>query len=288
MNAPAAIKPRNAEEAAELRTLFGFLALSQVERARYCARLSVESLAGLLNSLEDIAGALKGTPQGRVRIAQKSGPGPADGVEMVPIGESVNSAAVTARTVLTRRTATNSSLSQPYGPNGSGYTDAYGKGTLNGYAGIADDPGRVGLGSWLSRAFRQVTGVRLSEAIAPIAGIAGSVIGGPIGGVVASAASSIFSGTSAQQQQSQWNEARSRAEAWAAQNPAATVEQVERRRRVAAEADAARSTPSTQMDLAVWTEAARIVAARAPEPSSSTGFPIGLALAAGALLLLAA
>jgi len=40
------------------------------------------------------------------------------------------------------------------------------------------------LGSWLSKAFKKVTGTKLSNAIGPIAGIIGTAVGGPMGGTI--------------------------------------------------------------------------------------------------------
>jgi len=39
-------------------------------------------------------------------------------------------------------------------------------------------------GSWLSKAFKKVTGTKLSNVIGPIGGIIGTAVGGPLGGVI--------------------------------------------------------------------------------------------------------
>ncbi len=72
-------------------------------------------------------------------------------------------------------------------------------GTLNGMgdaelAALAHWANQSGMGSWLSSAFKSITGEHLSDVIAPIATVAGSVFGGPIGGAIGSFVGGIASG----------------------------------------------------------------------------------------------
>lgn len=53
-----------------------------------------------------------------------------------------------------------------------------------------------GMGSWLSDAFKKVTGTKLSTVTAPIASIVGSVVGGPVGGAIGTAIGGAFGGSS--------------------------------------------------------------------------------------------
>lgn len=48
--------------------------------------------------------------------------------------------------------------------------------------------GEVGeMGSWLSKAFKKVTGTNLSNVVGPIAGVVGAAVGGPVGGAIGGA-----------------------------------------------------------------------------------------------------
>lgn len=57
---------------------------------------------------------------------------------------------------------------------------------------IAED---VGMGSWLSSAFRSITGTKLSSVVAPIAGVVGGAIGGPAGAALGAAIAGGVSGS---------------------------------------------------------------------------------------------
>jgi hypothetical protein len=50
------------------------------------------------------------------------------------------------------------------------------------------------LGSWLSSAFKSITGTKISDVLAPVAGIVGGAIGGPAGAAIGSTVGGLLSG----------------------------------------------------------------------------------------------